>query len=231
MKQNVTHMTNPGQDEKAFMEFMDRGLRTEFPNPDRIGCLDPKVLRDIASHRMALAKAEPYFIHLTTCSPCYRDFCHIRDAAIVHRKRTLLAVAASILVVASILSVSWFERHHERQFAQGATIDLRAFSVPRGSGPSPGTAPLQIDRTARRWTIYLPLGSSNGHYDVRIMSPSGIVIATATGVAAIQDYATVLVVPMSTSSASPGRYVLQIRKNGVEDNNALDWNSFPAVLR
>jgi hypothetical protein len=230
-RKTAIDMTKLEQDEKKFAEFMDRGLRAEFPNPDRIGCPDRKVLRDIALHRMPLAQAESYFPHLTTCSPCYRDFCDIRDAALVRRKRTLFAVAATILVIGSIFSGVWIERHHEQQFARAAIIDLRNFSVPRGSGPPPGSLPLQIRWTASRLTIYLPLGSSEGRYDVRIVSPSGAVIAMTNGAAKIQDHATVLVVPISTSSTSTGHYVLQIRKNEPEDKGGLDWNSYPLELR
>jgi hypothetical protein len=224
-------MTKPEQGEKKLEEFMERGLRAEFPNPDRIGCLDPKVLRDIASHRMPLAQAESYFGHLSTCSPCYRDFCNMRDAAAVVRKRVLFAVAASILVIASILSGAWYERHHEQQFARTAIIDLRNFSFPRGSEPAPDGLPLQIRWTASRLTIFLPLGSSEGRYDVRIISPSGAVIAMTGGAAKIQDHATVLIVPISTSSTSTGHFVLQIRKNDPEDKNGLDWISYPLELR
>jgi hypothetical protein len=224
-------MTKPQYEEKEFSELMDRGLRAEFPNPDRVGCPGSKVLREIALHRMPLPRAESYFPHLTTCSPCYREFSQIKDAAVAGRRRTILAVAASLLVTASILAGVWIERHHEGPLVQTATVDLRNFSVPRGSGPQDIVPPLQIRWTASRLTIYLPLGSSEGHYDVRIIHPSGLVIAMTSGTAEIQDHSTLLVVPIRTSSASTGNYILQIRKNDPEDKNALDWTSYPLVLR
>lgn len=67
-------------DEERFLKVLGRGLREEFPNPARTGCPTAEVLRSIALHKMPLLEAEKWLDHLTSCSPCYRDFCHFRVA-------------------------------------------------------------------------------------------------------------------------------------------------------
>ena len=65
-------------DEERFLQVLERGLLEEFPNPTRTGCPSAEVLQSIASHKMPLPEAEKWLDHLTSCSPCYKDFCEIR---------------------------------------------------------------------------------------------------------------------------------------------------------
>jgi hypothetical protein len=174
---------------------------------------------------MSLAQAEPWLNHITSCSPCYRDFSQFREAYQRRRNLTLLAVAASILVVASIGGWALMQRHGGTQLAQTAVLDLRNRSVARGAHPVPTEPPLEIRRTVSLFNIYLPLGSSEGPYDVRIVTPSGASLLTASGIAKLKDHITSLQVAVSLSSAHAGRYILQIRKAG------LEWNSYPLLLR
>jgi hypothetical protein len=174
---------------------------------------------------MSLAQAEPWLNHIASCSPCYRDFSQFREAYQRRRNLTLLAVAASILVVASIGTWALVQRHRGAQLAQTAVLDLRNRSVARGTQPIPTQPPLEISRTVSRTDIYLPIGSSEGHYDVRVLTPSGAPVLAASGIAKLKDHITSLRVTVSLSSAHPGRYILQIRKAG------LEWNSYPLLLR
>jgi hypothetical protein len=67
-------------DEERFLKVLERGLLKEFPNPARTGCPSAEVLKRIASHQMPLFEAEKWLDHLTSCSPCYRDFCQFQVA-------------------------------------------------------------------------------------------------------------------------------------------------------
>jgi hypothetical protein len=212
-----------GEDEKRILEVLRRGLLAEFPNPERVGCPTPKVLQDIATHRLALAQAAPFVSHITACSPCYQDFRRFRDAT-TRKRRTLLAVAAGVLLVGSLLAWRWFEGFHESQTAQTVVLDLRDLSVARGSQPPPQALPLKIKRTASRLNIYLPLGSSGGNYEVRLIDSSGDATVTAMGAAQLQGQLTMLVVPVAVSLVPPGDYVLQVRKKDSE------WISYPVLI-
>jgi len=211
--------------EKRALDALGRGLLKEFPNPERTGCPGSDVLRRIASHKMPLAEAERWLDHLTSCSPCYRDFNQLREAYQLARRRTLLAVAASILVVATAGTWWVIRTQNVIRFAQSAVLDLRNRSVARGSEPVPTEPPLEIRRNVARMDIYLPLGSTEGAYEARIVTRSGESLLTTSAIAKLNDDITSVQVAVSLSSARPGRYILQVRKAGSE------WNSYPLVLR
>ena len=213
------------RDEKRILDALGRGLLKEFPNPDRAGCPGFDVLKRIASHEMPLAEAEKWLDHLTSCSPCYGDFSQFQAAYQSRRTRTLLAIAASILIVVCLAGWALFLRHNEPLVAQTAIVDLRNRSIPRGTEPNPAEPPLEINHAATHWNIYLPLGSSDGQYEIRIVTLSGEILFTAGGTAKLANQITSLQIPASLSSLRPGRYVLQIQRTGSE------WSSYPLLLR
>jgi hypothetical protein len=213
------------RDEKRILDALGRGLLKEFPNPDRAGCPSSDVLKRIASHEMPLAKAEEWLDHLTSCSPCYGDFTQFQAAYQRRRTRTLLAIAASILIVACLAGWALFLRHSESLVAQTAFVDLRNRSLPRGTEPNPAEPPLEVNRAATSWNIYLPLGSSEGPYDVRVVTQSGESVMTASSTAKLEDQITSLKITVTLSSTHPGRYTLQLR------GRDLEWNSYAMLLR
>jgi hypothetical protein len=204
---------------------LGRGLLKDFPNPERIGCPGADVLKKIASHEMPLSEAEKWLNHFGSCSPCYSDFCKIQATYKRRRTRTILAIAASILVVAGIAGWALLLRQKEPSVAQTAVLDLRNRSIPRGTEANPMEPPLNIRRTATHWNIYLPLGSSEGAYEVRVLAPSGESLLTADEVAKLRDGVTSIQIQVSFSSARSGQYLLQVRKVGSE------WNSYAVVLQ
>jgi hypothetical protein len=207
------------------LDALGRGLLKEFPNPDRAGCPGSDVLRKIASHEMPLPEAEKWLDHLTSCSPCYGDFSQFQAAHQRRRTQKLLAIAASILIAIGIAGWVLFQKHNESLVAQTAVLDLRNRSIPRCTESNPAEPPLEINHAATHWNIYLPLGSSEGQYDIRIVTPSGEIVFAAVGTAKLADQITSLQIPASLSSSRSGRYVLQIRKTGSE------WSSYPLLLR
>src|SRR5260370_28866771 len=115
------------------LDALGRGLLKEFPNPDRNGCPGSDVLRRIASHEMSLPQAEKWLDHLTSCRPCYGDFSQFQAAYQSRRPRTLLAIAATILIVACLAGWAFFSRHNEPLLAQPAVWSLRNPSIPPGT--------------------------------------------------------------------------------------------------
>ncbi len=212
-------------DEKRILDALGRGLLKEFPNPERTGCPGSDVLKRIASKRMPLAEAEKWLNHLGSCSPCYMDFSELRKGREVQRNRTLLAIAASILVAVGIASWVFVQRHNETLVAQSAVLDLRSHSVSRSPEPNPGEQPLELRRSFSQLNIYLPLGSPEGTYEVRIVTASGDSLLNMGGTAQLNDGITTLQMRGNAFIARPGQYTLQIRRAPSE------WNSYPLVLR
>ena len=82
----------------------------------------------------------------------------------------------------------------------------------RGPEPNPGEQPLELRRGISQLNIYLPLGSPEGVYEVRIVTTSGDSLLNMGGTAQLSDGITTLQVREDTFIARPGQYILQIRK-------------------
>jgi hypothetical protein len=135
----------------------------------------------------------------------------------------IFAVAASVLIVVGLASWAML-RQHNQQMAR-AVVDLRDRSLARGMEPPQTEPPLEIPRNASYLEIYLPLGSSDGSYDVRVASARGEPLFSGRGEAKLQQGTTVLRIDLGMSLTKPDRYLLQIRRGDSE------WVSFPLQLR
>ncbi len=215
----------PVVDEKRILNALGRGLLKEFPNPNRTGCPGSDVLKRIASHEMPLSEAEKWLDHLGSCSPCYSDFSGFQAAYRNRRARTVLAVAASILIVVLFAGWAFFLRQKELVGTETAVLDLRNRSIARGTEPNPAEQPLEIARNASHLEIYLPPGSSDGDYRIRISGPEEKILFATKGVAKIQQGITSLSADVNLSSVSPGLYILQLQKAH------SSWTSYPLRVR
>jgi len=174
---------------------------------------------------MPLAEAEKWLDHLTSCSPCYRDFTELQAGYRQRRMQTVLAIAASILIVVGVAGWALFFKQKGSRGVQTAALDLRNRSVPRGGELNPAEQPLEVSREVKHFNVYLPLGSGEGPYELRIAITTGGAIFTTNGVASLKDGVTSIEAVVDLSAASSGRYVLQIRRPNSE------WNSYPLLLR
>jgi len=213
------------RDERRILDALGRGLLKEFPNPDRAGCPGSDVLKRIAFREMPLAEAEKWLDHLTSCSPCYRDFSELQAGYRHRRMQTVLAIAASILIVVGVAGWALFFKQKGPPVVQTAVLDLRNRSVPRGGEANPGEQPLEVSRQVKRLNVYLPLGSSEGPYELRIASTGGSAVLATSGVASLKDGATSIQADADLSSVSSGQYVFQVRRPNSE------WNSYALILR
>lgn len=213
------------REEKRILDVFNRGLLNEFPNPGRVGCPGSDVLRRIASREMPLSEADKWLNHLGSCSPCYRDFLQFQAAHRTRRMRTLLAIAASILIIASLAGWGMLRRQKQPLVAQTAVLDLRNRSLSRGGESNPVEPALEVNRGVKHLNVYLPLGSTGGPYEMRITTTAGGAVFSTTGVASLKDGITSLEAAVDLSSASSGQYVFQVRRPDSE------WNSYGLLLR
>lgn len=174
---------------------------------------------------MPLSEADKWLDHLGSCSPCYSDFSQLRQAYQHGHRRTLLAIAAGVLLVATVASWAFVHRRNEALLAQTTVLDLRDRSVARGTEPNPDEQPLELNRRPSKVRILLPLGSSEGPYDVRIATLSGEELVASSGTAKLSDHVDSLQLALTLDSLRPGKYVLQIRRPESE------WVSYALVLR
>jgi hypothetical protein len=232
-------MTNGGQrpDPSGFRieNEMDLLFGRAHPNPTRVGCPPPELLKSLA--RRELPIDDPAYDHFAKCSPCYQELRALQQAdaataATVKRRRTMLAAAA---ILALAVAGSWFVFRQTddtrpaapstAQATQVASLDLRPLAVTRSDEQKAAAVPLEIPRGRVNATILLPVGSSPGAYELRILDGDLRVRASAKGSAEVRNYVTTLEAPFDLSTVEVGDYQLTLRREGGE------WQMFPLRVR
>jgi hypothetical protein len=205
------------------LDMLARGLSREFPNPERVGCPDSSTLRGIASHKLPLAQAVPWFDHLSACSPCFQDFTKLRREAAGQQRRTQVWLAAAAILLFAVGGWLWVRSRPLPHTADIAVLDLRDRSVSRGQNPyDTRQPPLEIPGTAKHLVLDLPIGSKEGSYDVALLNETGGELLRATGMAKVEDHVVILRTDIDIGSVRPGLYVLGVSQPG------LEWSRYPA---
>jgi hypothetical protein len=199
-----------------------RGLSREFPNPERVGCPDSSILRAIASHKLRLEQAGPWFAHLSSCSPCFQDFNKFRREAAGQRRRIQVWLAAAAVLLFAFGGLLWLRSRPSGQTAAVVVLDLRGRATVRGeSTPETSQPSLEVPRSARNLNLELPIGSNEGAYDVALLNPSGAELFRTGATAKLEDHIVVLRAGVDLAGVSPGSYFLGLRQPG------LEWMRFP----
>jgi len=199
------------------LDLLARGLSREFPNPQRVGCPGPAVLRSIALHKLPLSEADPWLDHLGSCSPCFREFSEIRKQATSQRKRTQMWLAAAAMVILAVGGWLWVRSRPSGQTAAVVVLDLRGRAAVRGdSTPQTSQPPLDVPRDAKTLNLELPIGSNEGAYDVALLNPSGAELFRTSATARLEDHVVVLRADVDLAGVSPGSYFLGVRQPGLE---------------
>ena len=151
-----------------------------------------------------------------------------------------MAIAATIVMVACFAGWALFlrqkaplvvrpkeapiPRQEQPLVTQTAVLDLRDRSPQRGAEPGPVLPPLEMARNTSHLEIYLPLGSPEGLYDVRIMTTQGELLLVGQGRAKIKQGLTSMGVDVAPSTIRAGKCILKI------GTHSWEW-SFPLVVR
>jgi len=227
--------------EADFREFIrgvqDMALRA-YPNPDRVGCPNLKVLQEVAGQ--SRPSAHPVFqSHIVECSPCIAQVLAERTRIQAQRqqlrRRMVLALAASVFLVA-LLSGLWLS-HRAAPFTndQLATaqevpeipIDLRPYSPTRSDAAPDTKPPIVVPPQRVKLKLYLALGSPVGTYEVRILTNDLRPMRSLQASAVLNDGVTFIPVALDLGNMVPGTYVLDLRPA----REGEEWQSFPLVLR
>jgi hypothetical protein len=237
-------MTTPpqGPDRSAFRseDDIDKVLGSAYPNPERVGCPPHDVLAALAKRERPIG--DPGYEHIVSCSPCYREFRSLQQPNAVASSRSVqtrtrwlgTAAAAAVLVVAIV--GSWFALRRTddvdraaqpttQAAPQSARLDLRPLAVTRSDAQKAEAAPLVIPRGRVNATILLPVGSSPGEYEIRVLDGDLRVRASTRGSAEIRNYITTLETAIDVSPLDSGDYQLTLRRDGGE------WQMFPLRVR
>jgi hypothetical protein len=213
-------------------QLQDSILR-DYPNPERKGCPDGAVLRELAARPLDQSvENDPHWHHVTHCSECYREFLGFNNAfrqqAKVRRVRVTwgLAVAAIAILVAVLVGIGQGSLFQKRpQNAELAWVK-RTIVVPSSvrSADSGEQKPIYLDRLPLELTVELPIGSKAGAYELQLQMKDRTVVSIG-GTAAIQNGTTAFTTRINLSQVEPGSYSMVIRQV------PLDWNLYPVVIR
>ncbi|MDE3180576.1 MAG: hypothetical protein KGM47_13065 [Acidobacteriota bacterium] len=229
------------REEKRLLELGREVFANSFPNPERKGCPGPGILKRIATGEGLGNKDEEQWIsHCSRCSPCFKEFGEFRRAFV--RQRRALRISVVAVVIAAVCVGTWLalNRHARRSSEttiadntqtgsaiQNATLDLRGWSAVRSdeAAPNPSGKPLELHRGVLALTIYLPMGSQPGKYEIEIQRSQGKPLLRAEGTARIVNGNTVLSTRVALSKLHPGQYSLGIRQS------PWDWRYYRLALR
>src|SRR5260370_41189151 len=72
------HEEKAGVTERELIEALERVVRKDYPNPERIGCPGKKVLRQAATS--ATRVPQSVLDHFAKCAPCLKEYDRLRRA-------------------------------------------------------------------------------------------------------------------------------------------------------
>lgn len=220
--------------EQRFIAALRQAALTNNPNPGRFGCPDQKTLEGVARRQVPMM--DIVIDHVWQCSPCAQDVLRYRSASKRPRWAVPGAIAAPVLLM--VFSVVLWKRMTPTQTEPvqkprassgpltGATVaklDLRPFGITRGrSGERQSEPALRRERLILE--MYLPVGSEEGRYELRIMNSDFQMVLTRTVDAKLTQQVVTIVTDLDLRSVKPGRYTLALRLSGD------DWRTYPITL-
>ncbi len=212
-------------EEKQLREALSRTFLDGYPNPERRGCPGTDTLRAIAFEILTLEEAEPWIYHLSSCSPCTREFCELRKSHRRWRALRFYGIAASAVLAAGILAWFLVKVSFGPARLQPVTVDLTAWATVRGAESNPPNPPVQLARGYFDMTVYLPVGSEPGIYEIQVLREPDQPIWSARREVKLENYKATLRVQIDLRRFSPGLYLLAFRQ---QDRS---WTYIPMVLK
>jgi hypothetical protein len=230
------------KDEREIREALRQTYATEFPNPKREGCPDKPKLRALA-RRETFPALKEVVSHVNHCSPCSQELTQfIRQYQSRQWVYRVAAVGLIVVGIAAWASWALMRnrgtnvpqpltnvktppeptsplptrepsvQEPKLPEVQVVVLDLRKRGISRGENSS-HAGDLALPKGRLKISIYLPFGSDEGNYEVRISGRRDQIV-TAKGRAEMKRRINVLNVEMDTSAFEAGRYSLAIREAG-----------------
>lgn len=229
----------PPATEEALIAAAGRLFRGAFPNTERSGCPSRDLLVSVSRHSATESDSRRVLDHLSCCSPCFGDYEKLARQNRLARNLKLLALCASLLLCIGV-TAWYYSRTPEQQPQTGpsiakeevppvqpqplqlATLDLRGQTTVRGEqGPAAGTDLLTVPARNLELSVYLPLGSEEGAYEMQLLSERELRLLSRTGAAALVGNDVVFRVQVDLSSIQPGTYTLRLRRPGFSWRNYM----------
>jgi hypothetical protein len=230
----------PSEDERRFLEVLEKSALENYPNPERKGCPGREFIEQLAINTSSVPMSDRRIEHVTHCSPCFKELLDIRRGRKRRRVGRWLSVAAAAAAI--IGAVIWVrsgdgarknpdtpqsaDGRRTPESLQVAQLNLQNRPITRGvNSGATNDATLKLPQGRLKVTVLLPFGSEDGRYDVQILKEVDSPLVTASGTASIESGATRLAVQLDVHAIAPGKYLIGIRRP------PLDWSFYPLVIQ
>jgi hypothetical protein len=142
-------------------ELIRKFFATAFPNPDRVGCPDGRVLWAIAKN--TLPADDPARLHLASCSPCFTEVQEAKrqiQNELARRKSRVLGVAAAVTLAIGAVAgaILWSARDHDAKSEPTARAPTEKRATPgetpqkREDAKASTATPYEIALDLRPWS-------------------------------------------------------------------------------
>lgn len=227
------------EQERAWLDLMEKAALNDFPNPERVGCPGSDFLRRLAIDRGSVSPNDDRIGHLSRCSPCFQEFTAFRSDAQATDDRNQTSKWAAIVIVLLALSAgAYYERapigaEATRVYTRvtgtyiSASLDLSKQSTLRGTNTPDANASIAVPTLPRQrlnLTITLPFASELGEYDLAVSRASDPPVVAASGQARIEHGNTIISVRIDLSSLGSGRYDFGMRRT------QSNWVRYPVLI-
>jgi hypothetical protein len=226
-------------DEARLVSFARSYLAASFPNPERIGCPPPEMLRRLAEQPRSgdLSITE----HLGGCSPCFQQYqellaktrrnplqSRILSIVLVSRPKLVALVGVIGFAVIALSVALWLS--YKRQIVHQApsqpiinstnddrnlVTELSPFILDMSKASQirgksrQNGLALKIPRKPMHIFIYLPIGSDSGEYRV-LLNKGKEPVWSGRGIAKMRDKRMVMELEDGLSLYEPGPYTLTL---------------------
>ena len=210
------------KEDQRLLDLLEQGVSRDFPNPERVGCPDSSVLRDIAFRKLGLAEVKRWLQHLGACSPCFEEFSSFRREAAHRRRRTYAVAGAAAVLIFAVAAWLWVRTLQPGRATDTEILDLRGLSaVVAPNVDQNDEHPVEIHRWVKHLILNLPFGSEDEEDEIALLSETGAPVLGSRGTAHLEKQTVVLRLDMDVSKVQPGRYYLGVRHPGT------DWTRYP----
>src|SRR5579883_3187353 len=223
---------------EELQDIVQQAILREFPNPERKGCSGTESLRQLANRPRPTRDA--VWEHVTHCSPCYQEFLDLRTQVKIQlerRRRSVLrrrvAIAAVVVALAggaivpyTISQLGPFLSSPVASPYESASLDLKDRSVTRSVEKQAPKAQLLILPAKRLdLSIFLPIGSEPGRYDVQLLKKIDEPLLSVSGEATIANGTTILRARLDLTAQTAGSFLIGLRQP------PSDWTYYPVTVQ
>jgi hypothetical protein len=224
------------QNDTFLFEKLQEHVLENYPNPDRIGCLDHATLETWVFHPEQLDLSDPKYLHVLKCAECTRELLELRKLKKAKSSTSAgetgghqtkgsnwrWAIAAILLCCLAVGGLTYWRIRSQTSSLGGITadpvamtIDLSQAGTTRG-GETSTVPPVALPRRVITAHVLLPYFSPGGKYVVSVTMErnGGHTKAEGQGIANINGFHADLSVSLDLRVLPRGTYYLATTHQG-----------------